>query len=133
MVRYIFFAFTVVLVLTAVLFSGCGKTDNSVIEENSAPVTILTDQMSVHEYTGDVVQSIAVISGTARNDSSQTVDSPSIQADYYDKNGKLLGSASATTATLAPGATWNFTIQFQNADAWKAVTYNLTVSGADIP
>jgi hypothetical protein len=133
MARTIAAAVIVLLVLPALLLSGCGSTEAPAPEMSKVPIIVLSDQMSVHEFAGDVVQSIAVISGTARNDSSQTIESAYIQANYYDKQGNMLGSASAIIANLAPGAIWNFTIEFKGADSWKAATYDLSISTGTTP
>lgn len=129
MFRRIFSVVVLLLVLALILCTGCKKEE---LPEPAA-VTIVTDKMTVHEFSGDVKQSIAVISGSARNDSSETLQSPSIEGYFYDKNGQLLGFASATTGSLAPGAIWNFTIEFQSPDAWKTVTYELSFSGDNQP
>ncbi len=133
MVRTIIIMVAVLLMLPAMLFSGCSKAGAPEPKLDRVPITILSHQMSVHEFAGDVVQSIAVISGTARNDSDQALETPSIGAVYYDKHGNMLGSASATIATLAPGATWNFSIEFKGTESWKAVTYDLSISTVNTP
>lgn len=120
------------LVLPVLAAAGCGNTATEP-EAEIVPITIISQKMSVHEFSGDVKQSIAVVSGTARNDGEMTVASPFIEAVFYDKNGDQLGTASASTSNLAPGTTWNFTLQFQGPDSWKTVTYTLSVSTGMTP
>ena len=128
MVKSIVSTFALLVILPAAFFMGCGNSAAPELQTDPVPVTILKHQMSVHEFAGDVVQSIAVVTGTAENSGNTTVPSASIEASYYDKNGKLLGSASAIIENLAPGALWSFTIEFKGPDAWKAVAYDLALS-----
>jgi hypothetical protein len=83
--------------------------------------------MTVQKFSGSN-NSVAIVSGTAVNRGKESIEIVSLVATFIDSNGKTVDQSSAVTSNLAPGGTWNFTIQSMGPDAWKIVKYTLTQS-----
>jgi hypothetical protein len=115
-------AITLVLPLLIAYF-GCANQG-----ELSGELKILSQSMTVHEFTGGAPQSTAVVRGRAQNVGSATIGSAMIAVNFYDKNKNLLATASAVKQNMQPGETWDFSVQTVGPDAWKIVSYDIAAS-----
>jgi hypothetical protein len=112
---------SLITVLVLFSFAGCGK--------SAAPapqIEILSHNMTVQKF-GTAPDSVAVVTGTAKNISGYTIQKAMIEATYYDENGKIIGTSTSSIDNLAPGILWNFTTQLSSPNAWKIVNYKLNV------
>ena len=120
-------AVALMLVLPLCLI-GCAETQTNDGNLPGEELQILSHSMTVHQFTGGMPQSTAVVRGRAQNVGSSTINFASIVVNYYDKNGNLLDTSSAIRQSLAPGEIWDFNVQFAGSDAWKSVTYGIAAS-----
>jgi flagellar basal body-associated protein FliL len=96
--------------------------------EFSGQLKILSQSMTVHEFSGAGPQSAAVVSGRAQNISQVAMNYATIAVNFYDKNKNLIATASAVKQNLQPGETWDFSVQTVGPDAWKAISYDIAAS-----
>ncbi len=89
---------------------------------------ILSQDMTVHEFSGNSPDSSAVVYGRAQNVKDTAINNAVITVNFYDKNKKLVASGTATKQNLQPDATWDFSIQTVGPDAWKIISYDISVS-----
>jgi hypothetical protein len=89
---------------------------------------ILSQDMTVREFSGSSSQSIAVVHGRAQNVKNVIIDSATIKVNFYDKDKNIIATGSAVKQNLQPGEAWDFSIQTVGPDAWKVVTYDIAVS-----
>jgi hypothetical protein len=82
----------------------------------------------VQEYTGDTTQSIASVSGIARNTGRWNIKDNKVSVSFYDYKGNVLGVISDSKPLLAPGETWNFKVELRGKEAWNVARYNITAS-----
>jgi len=82
----------------------------------------------VQEYTGDVTQSLAVVSGTARNTGNWNIRDGIVTISFYDYKGNVLGVISDSKPVLGPGETWSFKIELRGKDAWNVARYSIATS-----
>jgi hypothetical protein len=82
----------------------------------------------VQEYTGDVTQSSAVVSGTARNTGNWNIRDGRVSISFYDYKGNVLGVFSDSKAVIGPGETWNFMIELKGKSAWNVARYAIATS-----
>jgi hypothetical protein len=115
-------AITLVLPLLIASF-GCAKQG-----ELSGQLKILSQSMTVHEFSGGAPQSTAVVRGRAQNVSNVTISIAMIAVNFYDKNKNLLATASAAKQNLQPGEVWDFSVQTVGPDAWKIISYDIAAS-----
>ncbi len=94
----------------------------------SGQLKILSQNMTVHEFSGGSPQSVAVVYGSAQNVSHDAMNYATIAVNYYDKNKKLIAAESATKQNLQPGEIWDFSVQTVGPDAWKIVSYDIIVT-----
>jgi hypothetical protein len=106
--------------------AGCsGEKDNS--NGSTGQITLLEHTLAIHEFTGDHPKSTAVITGKAENTGDSPVSSVVITADFYNADGEVIATESATRENVAPYETWTFTIQTTGPDAWKIKRYDISV------
>jgi hypothetical protein len=116
----------VVLMLSVVaVFIGCATHDGNVPR---GELKILSHNMTVHEFTGGTPQSTAVVVGRAQNVGNAAIGSAMVAVNFYDKNKKLMATASAVKQNLQPGEVWDFSAKTIGPDAWKIVSYNIAAS-----
>jgi hypothetical protein len=96
--------------------------------ELSGQLKILSQSMTVHEFSGGAPQSVAVVYGRAQNVSHDAMNYATIAVNFYDKNKKLIATDSASKQNLQPGEIWDFSVQTVGPDAWKIVSYDIAVS-----
>jgi len=84
--------------------------------------------MTVHEFTGGVPQSTAVVIGRAQNVSNVTINLATIAVNFYDKNKNLIATASAVKQNLQPNEVWDFNVKTVGLDAWKSISYDISAS-----
>lgn len=92
----------------------------------SLKIEILNQSMTVQKF-GVSPDSVAVVTGTAKNTSGYIIQKAMIEATYFDKNGNKIGTSTSSIDNLGPGILWNFSTQFSSPDAWKIVDHKLTV------
>ena len=80
----------------------------------------------MQEFTADIPQSVATVSGVARNMGNWPVGSCTISVIYYNYEGVVLGTFSEKWQLLQPGEIWDFKIEMKGADAWKVARYTIT-------
>ena len=88
---------------------------------------LIEHNLSFHNF-GDVLKSIVAVDGKAQNVSSATINTASINVRFYDKDGNLLHTASATKNELGAGEIWYFNVRFISPDAWKTIRYDISVA-----
>jgi hypothetical protein len=89
---------------------------------------ILSQDMTVREFSGSSPQSMAVVHGKAQNSKNVSIDSATVNVNFYDKDKRIIATGSAVKQNLEPGEAWDFSIQTVGPDAWKIVSYDITVS-----
>ncbi len=95
---------------------------------NGSGLKILSQNLTVHEFSGSSPDSSAVVYGRAQNVKDTAINNAVITVNFYDKNKKLVASGTATKQNLQPDATWDFSIQTVGPDAWKTISYDISVS-----
>ncbi len=111
----------VVLSLSLLVASfGCGGSNSG--------IKILSQDMTVHEFPGNLSQSMAVVYGRAQNITKATIDYATISVNFYDKDKTVIAMGSAIKQNLQPGEAWDFSIQTVGPDAWKIVSYEIAVA-----
>ena len=95
-----------------------------------AGLEIISHQLTARQFTGDLnsTQSVAIVSGVAKNTGKAPVNSPVIEVTFYDDQKNIIGSASTSRGFLEPAEIWNFSVQLTSPDAWKARDYRVTAS-----
>ena len=116
---------SILIFLTCLVGCSTSESSNNPPEEN---LQIFDDNLMVHKFGGDVLQSTASVTGKARNIGSSTINFASISVSFYDKDGKLVNVSTAEAQNLEVGETWNFNVQCSGPDMWKIVNYDITVS-----
>jgi hypothetical protein len=115
---------TIALILPMLIISaGCTQQGGL-----SKDLKILSQSMTVHEFSGAGPQSSAVVSGRAQNVSRGAINFATITVNFYDKNQKLIATGSAVKQNLQPDELWYFTVQTVGPDAWKIITYDIASS-----
>jgi len=89
---------------------------------------ILSQNMTVHEFSGSSPDSFAVVYGRAQNAENVSINHATISVNFYDKDKKLMATGSAVKENLGPGDGWDFSIQTVGPDAWKIVSYDITIN-----
>ncbi|MGA2159446.1 MAG: FxLYD domain-containing protein [Dehalococcoidia bacterium] len=91
---------------------------------------ILTQQLTTRQFTGqtNTSQSMAAVSGTAKNVSNHAVSGCEIKVTFVDEKGNVVGIASTTRDSLGAGEVWYFGVQLTNPDAWKARSYEIAAT-----
>ena len=110
------------LILTLPIFSvACTET-------KSEELQILSHNITVHKFSGDVLQSTAVVTGKAKNISNSPLESALITVNFYDKSDNLIATSSTTKHNLGTGEVWNFGVETKGPDAWKIANYDISGS-----
>jgi hypothetical protein len=107
---------------------GCGEPGTRDDELSGGELRILSQSMTVHEFTGGAPQSTAVVRGRAQNVGNVTIASAKVAVNFYDKNKSLIATASAVRQNLHPGEVWDFSVQTVGPDAWKIISYDIAAS-----
>lgn len=91
---------------------------------------ILKNELTVRQFPGNSpqTQSMAAVSGTATNPGDSMVSECVITVTFYDAEKNILGIGKATRPSLGPGEIWNFVVQINSPDAWKARSYDIIPS-----
>jgi hypothetical protein len=108
------------LSLLLILMSvGCG---------GAAGMQIISHDLTVRQFTGNLnsTNSMAVVTGLAKNIDSIPVTECNITVRYFDADKNLIGIASSYKQLLEPGEVWSFTVQLTSPDAWKARSYEIS-------
>lgn len=82
----------------------------------------------VQEFTGDIAQSTATVSGIAVNNGNWAIKDARVSVSFFDNKGNVIDVISASRTELAPGEPWNFKIELKGQNAWKVVRYNISSS-----
>lgn len=82
----------------------------------------------VQEYTGDTIQSSAVVSGVAVNTGRWNIRDGRVIVSFYDYKGNVLGVNSDNKSLLGPGESWGFKVELKGRDAWNVARYEITTS-----
>jgi hypothetical protein len=84
--------------------------------------------ITVDEFTGDMTQSSAVVSGAARNTGNWNIRDSKVSVSFYDYKGNVLGVISDSKPLLGPGETWNFRVELKGKSAWDVARYTISTS-----
>ncbi len=109
-------------IFTGVITASCSSGEKPLFSDLD-----IQHNMTVQKFSGSM-NSVAIVSGTVTNRRKESIEVVSLVVTFLDSNGKTIDQSSAVTSNLAPGGTWNFSIQSSGPDAWKIVKYNLTQS-----
>lgn len=96
--------------------------------ELSGQLKILSQSMTVHEFSGSTPQSVAVVYGRAQNVSQDVIGNATLTVNFYDKNKKFVATGSVVRQNLQPGEVWDFSVETMGPDAWKIISYDITAS-----
>lgn len=112
--------FTAVLLgICAILVTGCiSGTELQVIEHNIA----------VQEFSGDITQSSATVSGTASNTGNWNIRDGKVSVSFHDYKGNVLGVISDSRPLIGPGESWTFKMVLKGKDAWNVARYSISTS-----
>jgi len=124
-VRIVAVALMLVLPVSLV---GCAETHEQGGSLPGGELQILSHSMTTHRFTESMPESTAVVKGRAQNVSSFTINVATIAVDFYDKDGNLIDTASASRQGLGPGEVWDFNVKFIGPDSWKSVDYDIAAS-----
>lgn len=115
---------TVAVILPLLIISaGCAQQGGL-----SKDLKILSQSMTVREFSGSGPQSAAVVSGRAQNVGQAAINYATMTVNFYDKSEKLIATGSAVKQNLQPDEVWYFTVQTVGPDAWKIITYDISSS-----
>lgn len=89
---------------------------------------VAVHRIMVQEFTGDMTQSTAMVSGTAVNNGRGTIKEARVSVSFFDKKGNVIDVLSEMKSELAPGEHWNFIVELKGGDAWKVVRYSIVSS-----
>lgn len=90
---------------------------------------VLDEKFEVNEFTANIAQSSAAVTGVVINRGWLPVDNVVVTVDFYDGQGNSLGKYAGTHGRLQPEEVWNFKVELKGQDAWKVVRYDLDVAG----
>lgn len=89
---------------------------------------VLEPKFEVSEFTANVAQSSATVTGVLINRGWLPVDNVVVMVHFYDGQGNVVGTYDATHDQLRPDQIWNFKVEMKGQDAWKVVRYDLSVA-----
>jgi hypothetical protein len=89
---------------------------------------VLEPQFEVSEFTANVAQSSAIVTGVVINRGWLPADNIVVTVHFYDGQGNMLGTYAGTHDRLQPDQVWNFKVEMKGQDAWKVVRYDLSVT-----
>lgn len=89
---------------------------------------VVEHRIAVQEYTGDITQSSAVVSGVAINTGRWNIRDCKVLVSFYDYSGNVLGVMSDSKPLLGPGESWAFKIVLKGKDAWNVARYSIATS-----
>ncbi len=116
------------MLVSSIYLVACTETKTDVDNSAENDLQILSHSITVHKFSGDVLQSTAAVKGKARNVGNSTLSTVSITVKYYDSDGNLIDTSSAVNQNLGAGQTWDFFVQSVGPDAWKIVNYDIVTS-----
>lgn len=98
---------------------------------SGSDLQITSHTITVREFTGDLntVQSVATVTGTARNKGNSVIQDCVISVIFYDGQRNVVGTSTATRESLDANEVWNFTVQLKGQDAWKVLSYDIEALG----
>ena len=114
------------ILMLPICLVGCTDTNGG--SPPSEELQLLSHSMTVHEFTGGMPESTAMVRGRVKNTSNSNISFASIAVDFYDADRNLIDSSSAIRQNLGPGQVWDFNVQITGPDAWKSVDYDIMPS-----
>lgn len=107
-------------------------TTDSTTTADGAPSLELERDELVRSNEGSTNE-LAVVTGTVRNSSDETVPEATVTATFEDADGAALDRASASTSELSPGRSWSFELVYPGTgeDARAVADYALAVETGD--
>jgi len=98
--------------------------------DTGASFRITKHELTVRQFPDSTPQtrSMAVVTGSAYNLGNKGIVGCRITVIFFDGDGNMLGTGSATKEYMGPADVWNFSIQITGPDAWKARTYKITAT-----
>ena len=109
------------------VFIAIGIVVSLIACSSGSELQILTHTITVREFTGNlnITQSMATVTGTARNASDTVIRDCVVNVTYYDAQKNVVGVSSANKELLNHGEVWGFTVQLTGSDAWKVLSYDI--------
>jgi hypothetical protein len=89
---------------------------------------VIDQKFEVNEFTADVWQSTASVTGTVVNRGLLTANNVAVTVDFYDGQGARLGTFSNRKDHLGPGQSWHFRVEMKGADVWKVARFQLNIT-----
>ena len=89
---------------------------------------VIEHSIVVQEFTGDISQSNARVTGVAVNSSAWAINDCRIEVTYYDYSRNVIGNSSATLEKLEAGEEWNFQTEYRGTAAWEVAGYSVSAS-----
>jgi hypothetical protein len=89
-------------------------------------LNVTEHHIAIEEYTGDMTQSSAAVSGAAQNTGNWNIRDAKISVSFYDCKGNVLGVLSDSRPLLGPGEIWNFRVELKGKNAWSVARYTIT-------
>lgn len=87
---------------------------------------VVQHTITVSEFTADIEQSKAVVSGEAVNTGPWVIGEVGVDVRYYDYQGNIIANRSTAVFQLKPGERWAFSVDFAGRDAWKVASYDIS-------
>jgi hypothetical protein len=109
-------AFVVVLVPVALITACTPGAGFQVIEHN----------IVISEYAADEAQSVAAVSGVARNTGAWPLEGCGVTVIFYDYEGNKLDVSSSSCQKLGPGENWDFKVELKGRPAWRVARYSVS-------
>jgi hypothetical protein len=113
-----------VVLLYFCLLPGCSASDGT----TSYTLKVLNHTMNSNTFSASSPESSATVTGMAQNTGSSLINIAIITVKFYDKDGNLVDSSSASRHSLTVGETWIFAVQSSGPDAWKITRYEISAS-----
>jgi len=107
------------LAVTCLLSASCASGPNLQVVEHS---------ITVREFTADISQSTATVTGVAENTGDRPARSCNISVTFYDYLGGVVGAKEAIKEQVLPGENWTFTIELRGKEAWNVADYTISAS-----
>jgi hypothetical protein len=106
------------------LFAACSA-GNTISSTN---LQILQHTMNNITFSTSSPESSATVTGMAQNNGNTPINSAIITVKFYNKDGSIVETSSASRQNLTPGETWIFAVQSSGPDAWKITRYEISAS-----
>lgn len=91
-------------------------------------IIVVESNLSVTEFTADINQSTAIVSGVVTNQGIWPVQNFVVVADFYDYQGHKVATNTYLLQKLGPGQTQQIDIKISGREAWNVASCNLSIA-----